>query len=114
MTEAKEIVHHRKFISHLMRNIVVGTSIAIISLGIGMLGYHHFENISWVDAYVAAAMILSGMGPVSTIQTTAGKLFAGSYALFSGIIFLIIMAIIFFPVYNRFFRTIHLESSERK
>ena len=55
------------------------------SLGIGMIGYHGFEKMPWVDAFVNAAMILSGMGPVATLQTDGGKIFAGCYALFSGI-----------------------------
>lgn len=98
-----------RFITRLMRNFLIGNVIIAISLGIGMLGYHHIEKMSWVDAYVNAAMILSGMGPVSPLETTAGKLFAGTYALFSGIIFLVIIAIIFLPLFHRFFHKFHIE-----
>jgi hypothetical protein len=98
-----------KFFRHLTRNLFYGGALALISLWIGMLGYHHYEKMSWVDSYVNAAMILSGMGPVSTLQTDGGKIFAGTYALFSGIIFLIVMAIIFAPVFKRFFHALKIE-----
>ena len=74
-----------------------------ISLFGGMYGYHQLEKMNWVDSFVNAAMILSGMGPVDTLHTDAGKIFAGSYALFSGIIFLVVIAIIFVPLIHRFF-----------
>ncbi len=80
-----------------------------------MVGYHHFENLSWVDAFANAAMILSGMGPLTALQTNFGKLFAGFYALFSGLAFIIIIGIIFAPVVHRFLHKFHLESgSERR
>jgi hypothetical protein len=74
-----------------------------------MIGYHHFEHMDWVDAYVNASMILSGMGPVSVLQTEGGKIFAGSYALFSGIAFLVVIAIIIAPVFHRFMHKFHIE-----
>lgn len=77
-----------------------------------MWGYHHFEHMDMVDAYVNAAMILSGMGPVSTLQTPEGKIFAGSYALFSGIIFLVIIAIMGSPIFHYFFHMFHIEEGK--
>jgi len=65
--------------------------------------------MSWLDAYVNAAMILSGMGPVAELRTDMGKFFAGSYALFSGIIFLVIMTIILAPIVHRFFHYFHVD-----
>ncbi len=104
----------RRFLTRLSRNFLIGCVIVAFSLGVGMFGYHHYEKMGWIDAYVNAAMILSGMGPVTNLQTDGGKIFAGSYALFSGIIFLVIMAIIFAPVFYRFFHKIHLEIAEIK
>lgn len=78
-----------------------------------MAGYHYYESMSWVDAYVNAAMILSGMGPVNPLQTDAGKIFAGSYALFSGIVFLVVIAVIFAPVIHRFLHKFHLEETNK-
>jgi hypothetical protein len=109
MQESK-LIPRRLFLKRLSRNIFVGFIIIVISLIMGMLGYHHFENMSWIDAYVNAAMILSGMGPVSTLQTSAGKIFAGTYALFSGVVFLVVVGIIFAPVVHRFFIKFHMEN----
>lgn len=91
------------FIRHLIQNLFIGFLIIGISLGLGMLGYRHFENMSWVDAYENASMILSGMGPVGPMTTNEGKIFAGSYALFSGIVFLVVIAVIIAPIFHRFF-----------
>ncbi|MGD0253927.1 MAG: hypothetical protein ABSC01_14675 [Verrucomicrobiota bacterium] len=81
--------------------------------GIGMVGYRAFEPMSWVDAFVNAAMILSGMGPVSSLQTDAGKIFAGCYALFSGLAFLTSIGIVFAPAFHRFLHKFHVEEAKR-
>lgn len=75
----------------------------------GMIGYHTFENMSWVDAFVNAAMILSGMGPMGQLSTSGGKIFAGMYALFSGLFFILIVGVIAAPAVHHFFKKIHLE-----
>lgn len=109
--------HHlprRVFLIRLSHNILLGSIVISFSLVLGMTGYHHFENMAWVDAFENAAMILSGMGPVSSLQTSAGKIFAGLYALFSGVIFLVIIGIIFVPVVHRFFLKFHLEETKTK
>lgn len=93
----------RIFVHRLARNLVIAFAIIAFSLAIGMIGYSHFEKMSFVDAYENAAMILSGMGPVDSLKTVEGKVFAGTYALFSGIIFLVVIAIIIAPVFHRFF-----------
>jgi hypothetical protein len=77
------------------------------SLFVGMLGYYYFEHLSWPDAFVNAAMILSGMGPLNPLNTTAGKIFAGCYALYSGLIFIVILGIILAPIIHRFFHKLH-------
>ncbi len=79
------------------------------SLAIGILGYHFTEHLSWLDSLVNAAMLLGGMGPVNALQTTAGKVFASFYALFSGIVFLAAVGILFAPLYHRFLHRFHLE-----
>jgi len=82
--------------------------ITAFALGVGMVGYHFFESMSWVDAFVNAAMILSGMGPLSPLQTVGGKIFAGCYALFSGLAFITILGIIFLPAIHRFLHKFHM------
>jgi hypothetical protein len=104
----------RKFLFRLARSIFLGLSLIVFAQFLGMLGYHYFEKMSWTDAFVNAAMILSGMGPLTPLNTSAGKLFAGFYALFSGLIFILIMGIIFAPVIHRFFHKFHLGSEGRK
>ncbi len=102
------------FLVRLARSIGLGLAIIAVCLGIGMAGYHGFEQMSWIDAFVNAAMILSGMGPVGTLQTNAGKIFAGCYALFSGLALITIVGVILAPVAHRFLHKFHLEVSERK
>lgn len=91
------------FIRRTLLNFLLGIFIIVCSLCLGMTGYIYFEKMSVVEAYENAAMILSGMGPVKTIQTVEGKIFAGTFALFSGVIFLVVIAIIFAPIFHRFF-----------
>lgn len=100
-----------KYFLHQLRNIIFGWFIIAIALYFGMLGYHHFEHMSWIDSFVNAAMILSGMGPMGALATDAGKIFAGCYALFSGLAFIAIIGLVFAPTLHRFFRKIHIESS---
>jgi hypothetical protein len=111
--EPPHLLPLRIFVWKVMRNLLFGMAATLFSLLVGMIGYHHFEKMSWIDAYVNAAMILSGMGPVSTLETDEGKIFAGTYALFSGIFFLVIIAVIFAPIIHRFFRKVHLEDSKK-
>lgn len=101
------------FIRRLGRNLLIGLGIIALSLLLGMAGYRHYEGMSWVDAYINAAMILSGMGPVTQLATDEGKIFAGSYALFSGIIFLVVIAVIFAPLIHRFLHKFHMEESNK-
>lgn len=99
----KPLLPLRAFIKRLIRNLFFGLIIIAFSLGLGIFGYMHFEGMSAVDAYENAAMILSGMGPVDPLKTEHGKIFAGTYALYSGIIFLVTIAIIIAPIFHRFF-----------
>lgn len=100
--------HHKilplgKFLYRVFFHLAIGVGLVLFFLGIGVLGYHYFESMNWIDAYENASMILSGMGPVDTLYTTSGKIFAGTYALLSGIIFLVIIAVIMAPLFHRFF-----------
>ena len=100
--KSKSLLPMREFVKRVLRNFLIGFAIIALSLGLGMCGYRHFENMSWVDAYVNASMILSGMGPVDVLKTEGGKVFAGSYALYSGIVFLVVIAVIIAPIFHRF------------
>ncbi len=112
--------HHKEPLlpfHHFMRRVIIssfaGFGIIALSLFIGMAGYHWFEQLPWVDAFVNAAMLLSGMGPLEQPQTESGKIFAGLYALYSGLAVILIAGIIFGPVVHRMFHKFHIDS-ERK
>jgi hypothetical protein len=90
-------------------HVLIALGIVLVSLGIGIVGYHEFEGLPWIDATVNAAMILGGMGPVNLLNTNAGKLFASFYALFSGIIFLVAIAVLLAPAVHRFLHRFHVE-----
>jgi hypothetical protein len=81
----KPVISRTAFALRLGRNLVLALALTGLSLVLGMLGYRQLENMGWTDAFLNAAMILGGMGPVSTLQTEAGKWFAGCYALYSGL-----------------------------
>lgn len=99
----------RRFAARLLGHVGVGLGIIAGSLGMGVLGYHHFEHLPWLDALLNASMILGGMGPVDPVRTTGGKAFASFYALFSGVIFLVVVGIMIAPAAHRVLHRLHLE-----
>ncbi len=111
---SQPLVPRRVFIHRLWRSFAAGSLIVLVALLIGMAGYHRFERLDWLDAFLNAAMILSGMGPVAPIQTAAGKVFAGCYALFSGFALLTSAGVVFAPIFHRFLHKFHLEGQVRQ
>jgi hypothetical protein len=112
--------HHRQplvsawtFTRRLARSIGVASLLVSVSLMAGMVGYHTFEDLPWVDAYIEAAMILSGMGPTAAMHSTAGKIFSGTYALYSGLMLILIVGVIVAPIAHRFFHKFHLEVGKK-
>ena len=99
------------FLRRLATSTILGLSLILLSLAVGMAGYHAFESLAWLDAFTNAAMILSGMGPLAQPQTICGKLFAGLYALYSGLAVVMIAGITFAPVVHRFLHHIHVEKN---
>jgi hypothetical protein len=115
----KNFEHHKEplastpeFLKRMARFAALATGIILFSLGIGILGYHYLEGLSWLDSLLNASMILGGMGPVAPLQTTAGKLFASFYALFSGMVFLVAVGVLIAPIFHRFLHHFHLEVEE--
>lgn len=106
------LIPRRLFVSRLATHALAAIALLLGALGMGMAGYHWLEELSWLDAFVNAAMILGGMGPVAELHTTGGKLFAGSYALFAGIIFLVVVGVVFAPVVHRAMHRFHLDGNE--
>ncbi len=97
------------YIKRILINLFWTSCILLLSLMIGVLGYKYLAPMSWIDALHNASMILSGMGPVVTIQTNIGKLFSSFYALFSGVVFITNIGILIAPVAHRFFHNMNLE-----
>ena len=95
------------FARRLWRHFAAAAALLIASLGIGMLGYATFERLSWIDAFLNAAMLLGGMGPVNAPQTDAGKIFAGLYALYAGLVFIVSAALLFTPILHRLIHKFH-------
>ena len=106
---SEPLLPKKLFFRRLFKHSAWALLIILISLGIGMLGYHFIEGLSWVDAILNASMILGGMGPVSELHTNSGKIFASLYALYSGIAFLVITGIIVAPVAHRFLHHLHMD-----
>jgi len=100
------------FFRRLIASAAVGLGLVAVSLAVGMAGYHGYEGLPWIDAFLNASMILSGMGPLLSPVTTGGKLFAGFYALYSGLAVLVIAGVIFAPVVHRFLHRFHMEAED--
>jgi hypothetical protein len=103
-----------KFFRRLAGSAGIVAAIVAFSLFLGSAGYHYFDDLPWIDALLNASMILAGMGPVDPVKTTAAKLFATFYALYSGIAFLTMVGILMAPLLHRFLHRFHLEMSQRE
>ena len=97
------------FAWRLARHAAVAVLLMGLSLGIGMAGYSYYESLQWRDAFLNAAMMLGGMGPVHMPATPAGKVFAGLYALYAGLIFLVMAGVLLAPVMHRVLHRFHWE-----
>lgn len=109
---SKPVLSQRKFYHRLARCAALGIGVVLFALIIGMIGYHFLEGMKWIDAFTNASMILSGMGPMGELKTSGGKIFAGCYALFSGVTFLSSVGLIFAPIFHRFLHKFHFESAK--
>jgi hypothetical protein len=107
----RQLLPRREFIRRLGWSITAGGTLIAVSLSIGMVGYHTLAGLSWVDAFLDASMILSGMGPLAPLQTNAAKIFAGCYALYSGLALLTTAGVILAPVVHRVLHKFHLEDT---
>ena len=120
-TQKELVFEHRRepllprsvFYARLARSAALGSAIILASLGVGVTGYHFLEGMSWLDSFLNGAMILSGMGPADSIKSVPGKVFAGCYALFSGLAFLGAVGVVFAPIFHRFIHRFHLETEAK-
>jgi len=102
------LVSNYEFYLRLFKHLCFAVFLIALSLLIGMCGYHYLGKLSWIDAFVDASMILSGMGPVSPLINNAVKLFAGFYAIYSGLLFISLIALILIPIVHRILHKFHI------
>ncbi|MBL0333125.1 MAG: hypothetical protein IPP08_05580 [Chlorobiota bacterium] len=96
------------FRKRVFKNMLFAIFLLLISLGLGILGYHYFADLIWIDALHNASMILSGMGPVAEIKSDIGKIFSSIYAIFSGVAFITNIGLLFAPIVHRFYHKFHI------
>ena len=106
-TKKQRPLARARFVRRLLAHLVVALGLLVVSLVFGMWGYMFFEKLGWRDAFLNAAMLLGGMGPVNPPQTDGGKLFAGVYALYAGLVFIITAALLFTPILHRVLHKFH-------
>jgi len=111
---SKPLLPIRRFVYRFLRHVLLALAVILFALGIGIVGYHSFEGLSWLDSFLNASMILGGMGPVNQLHFSEAKLFAGFYALFAGLGFIVFAGILILPFAHRFLHIIHLDSEDEK
>lgn len=107
----RPVASSAKFAGRVAANILAASFIIGVALCGGMAGYRLTEGMSWLDAFLNAAMLLGGMGPVATLTTTAGKLFAGIYALLCGLLFVLVSGVILAPVLHRVLHALKVDDT---
>jgi hypothetical protein len=110
----KYILPPREFAKRVFKYAIFSICILVFSIGIGILGYHFIGQLEWIDSVYNASMILTGMGPVDVMKTDSAKLFASIYALFSGVVFLSTVAIIFAPFAHRIMHLFRIEELDEQ
>lgn len=110
---SKPVLPRKQFLSRMTRALLLGLGLIVISLAIGMVGYlWFFPTLDWADAFVNAAMILSGMGPMAVPETSGAKIFSGCYAIYSGLMLVISAGVVFAPLVHRFLHKLHADEDD--
>ena len=102
-----------RFLLRVLKHMLFAQLFVLASLGIGMWGYEYYEDMNWRDAFVNSAMLLGGMGPVNAPVTDGGKVFAGLYALYAGLVLIIVFGIIMAPLIHRIMHLFHWEEDQK-
>ncbi len=101
------LLQREQFLRRVLLHAALVTGLIVASIAIGMLGYRYFEDLAWIDAFLNTSMLLGGMGPIHFPQTEAGKLFAGFFALYAGLVFIAVAAVALAPVVHRLLHHFH-------
>ena len=107
--KTQRILPHKLFIRRVVLHFTAALGLLLLSLALGIAGYEHFEQLPWRDAFLNSAMLLGGMGPVDSPKTDGGKLFAGFYALYAGLVFLVTVGLVLAPLVHRIMHKFHWE-----
>lgn len=108
------LLPRKQFFIRQIKFALIALGLILGSLFIGVIGYSAFEGYSWVDSFLNSAMLMGGMGPVGELHTEAGKIFAGIYALYCGLVELVAVGIFAAPIFHRFLHHFHLESKKQR
>lgn len=106
-------IPRKLFLRRMVLHVAAASGVVLASLAVGMIGYGYFEHLAWRDSFLNAAMLLGGMGPVNAPTSPGGKLFAGLYALYAGLVFLVSTALVLAPVVHRVLNRFHWDERER-
>ena len=101
------------FARRMLRHASLALFATLASIAIGMAGYMYFENLPWRDAFLNTAMLMGGMGPVDSPRTDGGKMFAGLYALYAGLVFLLVAGVVVAPILHRILHHFHWAEKEK-
>lgn len=106
------LLPRRLFVRRMLRHLVAALCLLVVSIAIGMAGYARFEGLQWRDGFLNSAMLLGGMGPVDAPKTDHGKLFAGCYALYAGLVFIVTAGLMAAPLLHRLLHKFHWEQGK--
>lgn len=110
---SQSVIRSRQFFLRLAYSLFISLMLIVVSLAVGMTGYHLLEHLNWLDSFLDASMLLGGMGPVHTPVTWGGKLFAGLYALYCGLAVIAVTGVMLAPVAHRVLHKLHAESGKQ-
>lgn len=110
---SQPLISTGQFLLRLANTGFFALGVIAVSLFIGMVGYHYLEDLSWIDAFLNAAMLLGGMGPVNPLVSDGGKVFAGIYALYCGLVVILVAGIILAPIAHRLLHRFHMEPTKK-
>lgn len=109
----EKLLPRRLFLWRLARWCAAAGAVVACSLAVGICGYHYLGGLAWIDSLLNASMILGGMGPVDTIKSNAGKIFASVYALYSGLALIAVVGLMLAPVLHRLLHKFHIDDKQK-
>ena len=113
-SKSEELISRSRFLRRMALSLALSGALIMFGLAVGTVGYHVIAKLDWVDAFLNASMILTGMGPVGTLTSTGAKIFASLFALFSGLVFISAVTIIVAPVLHRLLHKFHVDEEDFK